>query len=136
MWKKNLNKFELDGCKPVITPLTIGCKLRKDDESLEVDQKKYKPMVGGLLYLTASRPNIMQVVFLVARFEANPKVIVEQAMKRVFGYLKGTVDFRLWYKKGGDFMLKAYIDADWAGSVDDWKSTSGGAFFLGDKLVS
>lgn len=93
-------------------------------------------MIGGLLYLTASKPNIMQVVYLVARFQANPKVAHEQAMKRTFGYLKGTMDFGLWYKKGGDFILKVYIDLNWVGSIDDRKSTNGIAFFLGDKLVS
>lgn len=57
-------------------------------------------------------------------------------MKINFRYLKDTVDFGLWYKKGGDSMLKAYSNADWAGSVDDRKSTSGNDFFLGDRLVS
>lgn len=76
-------------------------------------------MIGGLLYLTTSRPDIMQLFCLVARFQENLKVPHEQAINRIFIYLKGTMDYELWCKKGGDFMLKAYTNAYWARSVDD-----------------
>jgi hypothetical protein len=86
--------------------------------------------------VTTSRPDIMQEVGLVARFQVAPKETHVQEVKRIFRYLKGTLDFGLWYPTGKNFTLTTYTDADWAGSVDDRKSTSGGAFFLGNNLVS
>jgi hypothetical protein len=93
-------------------------------------------MIGNLLYLTASRPDIIQEVGLVGRFQANPKETHVLAVKRIFRYLQGTVDYGLWYPKDTNLILRAYTDADWAGSIDDRKSTSGGTFFLGSCLVS
>jgi hypothetical protein len=93
-------------------------------------------MIGNLLYVTTSRPNIMQAVGLVAQFQATPKETHVQAMKRIFKYLNGTLDFNLWYSRGKYFTLTTYMDVDWVGNVDDKKSTSGGAFFLGNGLVS
>ena len=93
-------------------------------------------MIGSLLYETTTRPNIMQVVGLVARFQSAPKETHMKEVKRIFRYLKGTLDFGLWYPKEEDFTLTAYTDVDWVGSIDDRKSTSGGAFFLGKFLVS
>ena len=93
-------------------------------------------MIGSLLYVTASRPDVMQAVGQVARFQASPKESHVLAVKRIFRYLKGTMDYGLWYPKGNEWTLVAYTDADWAGSVDDRKSTSGAAFYLGGCLVS
>lgn len=76
------------------------------------------------------------MVCLVARFQASPKETHLAAVKRIFRYLKGTMDFGLWFPRSEDFTLTAYSDADWAGSVDDRKSTSGGTFFLGKCLVA
>ena len=126
----------MEDCQPVSTPMIIGCKLRKDDESKEVDQRLYSSMIGSLLYVTTSRLDVMQVVGQVARFQDAPKETHVIAVKRIFRYLKGTLDFGLWYPKGNDLTLIAYSDADWAGCVDDRKSTSGTAFFLGGCLVS
>ena len=92
--------------------MTIGCKLSKDDESKEVDQKSYSSMIGSLLYVTTSRPDVMQAVGLVARFQANPKEVHVLEIKRIFRYLKGTTEFGLWYPKGNELTLVAYIDAD------------------------
>ena len=85
-----LKKFGMEDCKTVSTPMIIGCKLSKDDESKEVDQKLYRPMIGSLLYVTTLRPDVMQAVGLVARFQANPKEAHVLAIKRIFKYLKGT----------------------------------------------
>ena len=93
-------------------------------------------MIGSLLYVTASRPDAMQAVGQVARFQAAPKENHIIAVKRIFRYLEGTMDFGLWYPKGNDLTLIAYSDVEWAGCVDDRKSTSGTAFFLGGCLVS
>jgi hypothetical protein len=87
-----LKRFQLEDSKPVSTPMTVGCKLRKDDESKTVDTKYYRSMIGSLLYVTASRPNVKQVVGIVARFQAKPKESHVQAIKRIFIYLKGTID--------------------------------------------
>ena len=134
--KEMLKKFQMEYCKPMSTHMIIGWKLSKDDESLIVDQTMYIPMIGILLYATKTRPYIMQVVGLVARFQYAPKETHMQESKRIFSYLKGTLDFGLWYPKGEDFTLTAYTNADWAGSVDDRKRTNGRAFFLGKCLVS
>ncbi|XP_059072174.1 secreted RxLR effector protein 161-like [Cryptomeria japonica] len=95
-------------------------------------------MVGSWLYVTATRHDIMQFVGYVARFQATPNNAHVQTVKRIFKYLKGTMsmDYGLWYPRGNDFILTAYTDADWGGSADDRKSTSGGAFFLGGCFVS
>jgi len=77
----------------------------------------------------------MQVVCMVARFQDDPKETHVKVVKRIFKYLKSTSDYGLWYQKGDEFSLSAYTDVDWVGSVDDRRSTSGGAFFLGDRLV-
>ena len=93
-------------------------------------------MIGSLLYVTTSRPYIMQAIGLVARFQSAPKETHVQVVKIIFRYLKGTLEFGLWYSRINDFTLIAYIDVNWAGSIDDKKSTSEGEFFLGKCLVS
>jgi hypothetical protein len=134
--KEILKKFGMENCAPVSTPMTTSCKLNKDDDAPEVDQTMYRSMIGSLLYLTTSRPDIIQVVGLVGIFQANPKETHVLAVKRIFRYLQGTIDYGLWYPKNTDLILKAYTDAYWEGSIDDRKITSGGAFFLGSCLVS
>lgn len=116
--------------------MITGCRLRKDDTSPEVDQKLYRSMIGSLLYATASRPDVLHAVGLVGRYQAAPRENHLLAVKRIFRYLKGTTDLGLWYPKGRELTLLAYTDADWVGDVDDKKSTSGGAFFLGECLVA
>ncbi|GLJ23766.1 hypothetical protein SUGI_0450920 [Cryptomeria japonica] len=85
-------------------------------------------MVGGLLYLTQTRPDIMHVVCMAARYQADPKESHVIVIKRIFRYVKQTVDYGLWYPRNDDFMLCSYTD------VDDRLSTSGGAFFLGEEI--
>jgi hypothetical protein len=116
--------------------MTFRYKLRKDDESKSVDPKHYISMIGSLLYVTTSRPDVKQVVGMVARFQEAPKESHIQDVKRIFRYLKGTIDVGLWYPSKDSFTLKAYLDVDWAGSVDEKKGTSGGKFFLGESLVA
>lgn len=99
--------------------MVIGCKLRKDVESPNIDHKKYRSMIGGLLYLTTTGPNIMHVVCLVSRFQADPKEAHVTTIKRMFRYLKGTPDYGLWYPKSDDFTVSAYTYTDWTGCVDD-----------------
>ena len=84
-------------------------------------------MIGSLLYVTASRTDVKQVVGMVARFQSTPKENHVQVVKRIFRYLKGTINLGLWYPSKKSFSLRAYSDVDQAGCVDDRKSTSGGA---------
>ena len=93
-------------------------------------------MIGSLLYLTASRPDIMFATCLCARFQANPKESHLMPVKRIFRYLKGTPNLGLWYPKGTGFEAVGYTDADFAGCRVDRKSTSGSCQFLGQRLVS
>eukprot|EP00253_Pinus_taeda_P009748 PITA_09748 len=113
-----------------------GCGLNENNESIVVHQPTYRSMIGSLLYLTGTRPDIMHAVGIVGRLQANPKEAHLQVVKRIFKYLQGTQNYGLWYPRDADLTLHAYTDADWAGSVDDRKSTNGGAFFMGSKLVS
>ena len=131
-----LKKFGLEDSKPVSTPMAIGHKLTKNDESAEVNQTMYKSMIGKLQYVVHSRPDIALAFGIVARFFANPRENHLMAVKRIMRYLKGTDDFGLYYKKNKKFKLNAYTDADWGGNIDDRKSTSGGALFLGKRLVT
>jgi hypothetical protein len=109
----------MEYCKPVITPMKTSCKLSKDDGSRSIYQRQYRSMIGSLLYVTTSRLDVMQAVGQVARFQEAPKESHVLAVKSVFRYLKGTKEFGLWYPKGNDLSLIAYIDADWAGCIDD-----------------
>ena len=126
----------MEDAKPVCTPMVTGCSLSTNDESAAAHQPTYRSMIGSLLYLTGTRPDIMHAVGIVGRFQANPKETHLQAVKRIFKYLQGTQNYGLWYPRDTDLTLHAYTDADWAGSVDDRKSTSGSAFFMGSRLVS
>jgi hypothetical protein len=126
----------MEDSKPVGTPMVTGCKLSKDDNSPDVDQSSYRSMIGSLLYITASRPDIMHVVGMVGIYQVAPKQSHLQAVKRIFRYLKETMTYGLWYPKNQSLQLTAYSDADWENCVDERKRTSGGAFFLGNSLVA
>eukprot|EP00253_Pinus_taeda_P013309 PITA_13309 len=134
--KQILKKYGMEDSKPVCTPMVTGCSLSANDELAAVHQPTYRSMIGSLLYLTGTRPDIMHAVGMVGRFQANPKETHLHAVKRIIKYLQGTQNYGLWYPRDADLTLHAYIDADWDGSVDDIKSTSGGAFFMGSRLVS
>ena len=112
-----------------------GADLGKDEAGKPVDNTIYRGMIGSLLYLTASRPDIMYSVCLCARFQANLKESHLTAVKRIFRYLNGTKDFGLWYPCSNNFELVGYSDADFAGYKVDRKSTSGCCQFLGTSLI-
>lgn len=87
------------------------------------------------MYLTVTRPDLMFVVCLISRFMAKPKEEHMQAAKRVLRYLKGTLEFSVFYKRGSELKVKAYTDSDYAGDIDDWRSTSGYVFLLSGAAV-
>nr|GEX88383.1 ribonuclease H-like domain-containing protein [Tanacetum cinerariifolium] len=101
-----------------------------------VDQTDYRSRIRSLMYLTSSRLDIVQAVCFCARYQSRPTKKHLKEVKRIFRYLRGTVNMGLWYPKGSSFELTAFSDADHAGCIDSCKSTSGGIQFLGDKLVS
>ena len=103
-------KFKMEDSNPFNTPLITGCKLSKNDDSLEVDHTMYRSMIGSLLCMTAPRPDVMQAVGLVSRFQSSPKETHVIAMKRILRYLKGTMEYGLWYPKNKDFTLKAFTE--------------------------
>ena len=117
--KYMLKRFKMEYSKPFSTPMITGCKLSKDDESLEVDHTMYRSMIGSLLYVTTTRPYVMDVVGLVSKFQSAPKETHVISVKIIFRYLKWTVEYGLWYPKGQDFTLREFTDADWEGSVND-----------------
>ncbi|GJS15048.1 putative ribonuclease H-like domain-containing protein [Tanacetum coccineum] len=131
-----LKKFGMDSCDPVDTPMVDRLKLDEDPLGIPVDQTRFRSMVGSLMYLTASRPDLVFAVCMCARYQASPTKKHLEALKRVFRYLRGTINWGLWYPKDTAMALTAYADADHAGCQDTRRSTSGSAQFLGDKLVS
>ncbi|KAJ9561157.1 hypothetical protein OSB04_006317 [Centaurea solstitialis] len=131
-----LKKFDLTSCTPMKTPIAPPLSLDKDSKGKPVDVTLYRGMIGSLLYLTASRPDIMYSTCLCARYQAEPKESHLTAVKRIFRYLKGTPNMGLWYSKDSGFDLTAYSDSDFAGCKIDRKSTTGGCHLLGGKLVS
>ncbi|MCH99217.1 hypothetical protein A2U01_0020228 [Trifolium medium] len=115
----------MNEAKIMPTPMHPSSSLDKDEKGKDVSEKEYRGMIGSLLYLTASRPDILFSVGLCARFQTSPKESHLTAVKRIFRYLVGTPDTGLWYKKGTHFDLKAYCDVDYASDKLERKSTSG-----------
>ncbi|GJX10164.1 hypothetical protein Tco_0200023 [Tanacetum coccineum] len=115
------------------TPMATE-RLDADLQGTPTDQMTYHRMIGGLMYLTASRPDIAYATFICARYQARPTVKHLKEVKRIFRYLRQSYNMVLWYSKDSGFELIAYSDADQAGCKDDYKSTSGGLEFLGEKL--
>ncbi|WJX25548.1 hypothetical protein P8452_14576 [Trifolium repens] len=131
-----IKKFGMDNAAHKRTPAPTHLKLTKDEKGISVDQSLYRSMIGSLLYLTASRPDITYAVGVCARYQADPKVSHLTQVKRILKYVNGTSDYGIMYSHCENSTLYGYCDADWAGSADDRKSTSGGCFFLGTNLIS
>ncbi|GJT22985.1 retrovirus-related pol polyprotein from transposon TNT 1-94 [Tanacetum coccineum] len=121
---------------PRACTLMATTKLDADLQGTPVDQTKYHSMIGGLMYLTVSIPDIAFATFVCARYQARPTKKHLKEVKRIFCYLRQSINMGLWYSKDFGFELIAYADADHAGCNDDCKNTSGGIQFLGYKLVS
>ncbi|GJV81731.1 putative ribonuclease H-like domain-containing protein [Tanacetum coccineum] len=119
-----LKKFGFSTVKTASTPIETSKPLTKDKNAEDVDVHLYRSMIGSLMYLTSSRPDIMFVVCACARFQVTPKVSHLHAVKRIFRYLKGQPKLGLWYPKDSPFDLEAYTDSDYAGASLDRKSTT------------
>ena len=136
-YARNLvKKFGLDSKKHASTPMSSSTKLSLDSSGVEVSPTLYRSIIGSLLYLTTSRLDIVVSVGVCARYQAAPKESHLTVVKRIICYINGTLEYGLWYSKDSIDCLSGYPDADWARSVDDWKSTPGEWFYLGNNLVS
>ncbi|GJS75081.1 retrovirus-related pol polyprotein from transposon TNT 1-94 [Tanacetum coccineum] len=131
-----LKKHGMDKCDSLGTPMATKPKLDADLSGTLVDQTRYHSMIGSLMYLTSSRPYIVQAVCYCARYQARPTEKHLKEVKRIFRYFKGSINMGLWYLKDFGFKLTAFSDANHAGCLDIRKSTSGGIQFLGENLVS
>nr|GEV01075.1 hypothetical protein [Tanacetum cinerariifolium] len=133
---KILRKFGLTDEKLASTPIDTKKPLLKDRDGEDVDVHTYMLIIGSLMYLTSSRPDIMFVVCACTRFQVTPKASHLHAVKRIFRYLKVKPHLGLWYPKDSPFDLVAYSNSDYAGASLDIKSTTGGCQFLGCRLIS
>ncbi|GJR07961.1 retrovirus-related pol polyprotein from transposon TNT 1-94 [Tanacetum coccineum] len=129
--KEMLKKVSLEDSKPIKTPMSSETKLTRDKDGKPIDDTKYRGMIGSLLYLTTSRPDIMFSVCLCAHFQEAQKTSHLEAVKRIFGYIKGTSHLGLWYPKGIGLETIIYVDSHHAGDYADQKSTSGVCTFMG-----
>ncbi|KAA0033083.1 copia protein [Cucumis melo var. makuwa] len=127
-----LEKFNMMNSKSVATPIETGTKLSKHEEGDDVDPSYFKSLVGSLRYLTCTRPDILFSVGLVSRFMESPTTTHLKVAKRILRYLRGTLDYGLFYSSSKEFKLEGYCDSDWAGDTNDRKSTSGYVFFIGN----
>jgi hypothetical protein len=131
-----LKRFRMEECNTAETPIPLATKLSKKNEGPIVDPTLYKILVGSLLYLTATRPDIMYAANLVSRFMESPKDSHWKMAKRILRYVVGTLNFVLWYTKFDSIQLSGYTDSDFVGSLYDRKSTFGHVFQLGTSLIS
>ena len=131
-----LKRFRMLNCKTTPTPVATGTKLSKEDCSPNVDPTLYKRLVGSLMYLTATRPDIMFAVSLISRFMESPKDSHWQVGKRILRYVAGTSSYGILYSSTEYDVLTGFTDSDFAGCLDDRKSTSGHVFHLGSGVIS
>nr|GEY93059.1 retrovirus-related Pol polyprotein from transposon TNT 1-94 [Tanacetum cinerariifolium] len=133
---ESLKKYDFKSCDLVDTPMVEKSKLDEDKEGKAVDPSHYCGMIGTLLYLTASRHDLQFAICMCAQYQARPTKKHIHAVKRIFQYLRGTVNRGLWYPKDSSVALTAFADADHAGCQDTRRSTYGSLQFLGERLIS
>jgi hypothetical protein len=134
--KEILKKYNMEDCKSMETPMCQKEKLCKDDGTEQVDETLYRSLIGCLMYLTATRPDILYAVNVLSRFMNCAKESHFKAAKRVLRYVKGTLNYGINFSQSQNFKLQGYSDSDWAGSLDDMKSTSGYCFSFGSGIFS
>ena len=129
-----MKKFGLESTSSVRTPISSNVKLTVDLLGKNVDSSLYRSMIGNILYLTASKPNISYSVGVCARYQANPKESHMTTLKIIIKYVKTIAKFGVWYSKDTNDVLAGYSDANWAGNADNRKSTLGDCFYVGTIL--
>jgi hypothetical protein len=133
--KDLMKKFNMAEINPVSTLMSSTASLGPDEDGEAVDQREYRRMIGSLLYLTVTRPDIQFTVGLCARFQSSPRSSHQTAVQRVFRYLKHTPKFEIWYSASSSLDLVGFSDADFVGCGIDQKSTSGTCHFLRSSLI-
>jgi hypothetical protein len=128
-----LHLFHMEDCKPTPSPFQFGVKLAAACTSPKFDATLYRQLVGILLYLTHTRPDISFVVGIVARYMRTPHESHWKATKRILRYVRGTIHFGIHYNSGGAPLLVGFIDLDWVGNPDDQKSTTSYDFSFGSR---
>ncbi|CAL8169320.1 unnamed protein product [Prunus armeniaca] len=131
-----LKRFNMLNCKPMDTPMEINLKLSSNDGAPRADASMYRSIVGSLIYLSNTRPDIVHAVSVVSRFMNDPSNHHFAAVKRILRYVQGTKGYGLKYTQEKESILVGFTDSDWAGAIDDRRSTSGHVFFLGKKVIS
>jgi len=134
--KELIKQLGMKSAKPIDSPISLSTRLIMENGSPSVEEKSYRGMTGSLLYVTASRPDIVFSVSLCACFQSKLKETHLKAVKLILRYLKLTPNLALWYPRGCNFDLVGYVDADYASFLVDRKSTSCMAHFLVPCLVS
>lgn len=129
--KEVLHGFGMLDVNAVKTPIVLGCRLTREGSGDEVDATIYKQMIGSLMYLTSTIPDLMYSMCLASRYMERPTTMHNQAVKKIMWYLKGTIDLGIMYNRKGDLELKAYVDSDNARNINERKSTGGYVFMLG-----
>ncbi|KAL6130101.1 hypothetical protein ACLB2K_068482 [Fragaria x ananassa] len=135
-WVYRIQTVGLDNKKTSTNPMSTTIKLTEDKVGKTVDQTLYRSMIGSLLYLTASRPDISFSVGVCARFQADLRESHLEAVKRITRYIAETTCYGLFYTFDTNVEIDAYSDVDWGGNLKDRKSTSGGCFFVGNNMVA
>jgi hypothetical protein len=130
--KEILNKFKMKDCAKVNTPVKCGVKMSKNDERVKINSTTFKNLVGSLRYLAYICPGILFAVGLVNKFIETPTMTHCKALKRILRYIKGTIDFGLFYEYYNSFELVGYSDSDWVGDMDDRKSITSFVFYMRD----
>ncbi|KAJ0491696.1 putative RNA-directed DNA polymerase [Helianthus annuus] len=131
-----LQRFGMSKCKSIPTPMNAYDKFLLEDGSTLVDEKQFRSLVGGLIYLTHTRPDIVFSVSVISRFMHKPTSIHLGAAKRILRYVAGTLEYGMWYGKKQEIKLEGFTDSDWGSSFEDWKSVSANMFSIGSGAIS
>lgn len=123
-------------CNSAVTPMNTNEKLMLQDGEGFANPKLYRSLVGGLIYLTHTRPDIAFSVGVVSRFMQTPSKVHFGAAKRILRYIAGTTDYGIWYQSNPNIRLYGFTDNDWASSLDDRRSVSANAFTLGSGAIT
>ena len=126
----------MQDCKPTNTPIDVKHYIGSSLDSGKIDKGRYQRLVGKLIYLSHTRPDISYVVGVLSQFMHDPRVVHQQAAHKDLAYLKNTIGMGLLYKRGESLGMQIYTDADYAGSIDDRRSTSGYGCLVGGNLVT
>lgn len=131
-----LNRFGMSECNAVENPIVLGHKFLKDERGTKVNETHFKQIIGSLMYLTVTRPDLTFIVSLISRFMANPTEMHLQAAKRALRYVKGTIDYGIFYRRNENERLMPFTDSDYAGDPEDRKSTSCYVFMMSNGVVT